>query len=357
MKTKEIIVLASALASCLAMNALGQEFGQPVRANEIIGSTIKGSQDQKLGTVKDLAVDMVNGRIVEVVVARGGFLGVDSKLVAVPPENFAVEDGGKVLRLNLPGEKLDAAPMLDKSRWKDDTAQSRVEQVYQYYGETPYFRVEEHPAHNSPVTHPLGDVERASELIGREAINQQDEKLGKVENIVVDLPNARVVEVVIASGGFLGINEELSAVPIQALHFDANRDVVRLNASKEEMNRAPHFPGGAWPAIDRAQAEAVYQAYHVQPYFLPTGSGQSASVNVNGEIVATPEQGTSQADLEITAKIQKEILNADGLSIEARAVKVLTLNGRVTLFGEWLQIRMKNGAWVRSPPALSRWRM
>src|SRR5271163_3362671 len=99
MKTKAIIILGSALVSCLAMNALGQ-FSQPIRAGEIIGSTIKDSQDQKLGTVKDLAVDMENGRIVEVVVARGGFLGVDSKLVAVPPENFTVENEGKIVRLN-----------------------------------------------------------------------------------------------------------------------------------------------------------------------------------------------------------------------------------------------------------------
>ena len=89
---------------------------------------------------------MENGRIVEVIVARGGFLGVDSKLVAVPPENFVVENGGEILRLDLPGERLDSAPMVDMSKWKDAMEQSRVAQAYQYYGATPYFLVEEHLA-------------------------------------------------------------------------------------------------------------------------------------------------------------------------------------------------------------------
>jgi sporulation protein YlmC with PRC-barrel domain len=336
MKTKALIILGSALVSCLAMDALGQ-FSQPVRAGEILGSTIKGSQDQKLGTVKDLAIDMENGRIVEVIVARGGFLGVDNKLAAVPPENFTVENEGKILRLNLAGEKLDGAPMVDISQWKNAMKQSCVEQAYQYYGATPYFLVEEHSARgaNNPVILHLGEVERASRLIGIETINHQDQKIGKAENLMLDLPGGRVVEVIVNSSRFLGMRNELSALPPQALHFDADRGVLMLDTTKEALSNAPHFPSRAWPDLDREQATAVYQAYHVVPYFLPIGIDGSAQnvPAVNSKIQTPLEQGTSPADLEITAKIQKEILETDGLSVDARAVKIITINGYVTLRG------------------------
>src|SRR5580658_1572876 len=138
MKTKRIILLGSAIASCLTTVALGQ-FGQPIRAGDVLGATIKDAQDQKVGTVKDLAVDLENGRIVEVVVAQGGFLGLDDKPVAALPDNFTLGVDGKTLHVNMDKKRLEGAPAVDVSKWKDAMEQSRVEQVYRYYGVTPYF--------------------------------------------------------------------------------------------------------------------------------------------------------------------------------------------------------------------------
>ncbi len=334
MKTKAII-FGTVLVSCLALNAFGQ-FGQPIRAGEIIGSTLKDSQGQKVGMVKDLAVDLDNGRIAEVVVAWGGYLGVDSKLVGVPPDNFTQASDGKSIHLNMDKKALEGAPVVDISKWKDAMEQSRVEQVYHYNGLIPYFAVKEQQARNpnNPIIHHLGEVCRASQLIGAKTLNHQDQNLGKLENFVVTFPEGRIVEVTIATGRFLGMKGELSAVPPQALHFDDARDALTLDATKEALTSAPHFPSRTWPDIDREQATAVYQAYHVMPYFLPVGIDNSVQNAPEIKNNLPPlEQGKSQADLEITARIQKEILDADGLSVEARAVKVITVNGHVTLRG------------------------
>jgi osmotically-inducible protein OsmY len=63
------------------------------------------------------------------------------------------------------------------------------------------------------------------------------------------------------------------------------------------------------------------------------GAAIQESQNDNAVTLHDPLQGTSPADLQITAKIQKDLLDTDGLSVDARAVKVTTLNGRVTLRG------------------------
>jgi osmotically-inducible protein OsmY len=51
------------------------------------------------------------------------------------------------------------------------------------------------------------------------------------------------------------------------------------------------------------------------------------------ELAGQPVQGTSRADLQITEQIQKELLDTEGLSIDARAARITTFDGHVTLRG------------------------
>jgi sporulation protein YlmC with PRC-barrel domain len=55
---------------------------QEMRASKLIGSSIHDASDQKIGSVTDLIVDR-DGKVTEVVVGVGGFLGAGEKNVAV----------------------------------------------------------------------------------------------------------------------------------------------------------------------------------------------------------------------------------------------------------------------------------
>jgi len=325
-------------ASPAAANPAGPPLlGQPVRAMEIIGSGIRNSQDEKLGTVKDLALDLENGRIVEIVVARGGFLGVDQKLVAVPPQDFNAEPGGRSLRLSLDKAKLDGAPAVDLSQWSETMKQARVEEVYQYFGEKPYFDIPEllPKSAGRPVLHPLPEVERAGHLVHLSTLNYLDQNIGKVEDLIVDLPAGRVVEVIIDSGQFLHVKDELSAVPPQALHFDSDRHILRLDTTAAALASAPHFSARDWPLIDRKQAGQVYRAYNVVPYFLPFslgGTTQNAGQS-DEDVVASLDAVEQKADLNITTQVREALQRASRLSDEARHVNVNTVHGRVILTG------------------------
>ena len=79
------------------------------KASQIIGTKVQDLQNEKLGEVKDLAISLGNGRIVEVIVATGGFLGCRIKVyVAMPPEQFGIDPAGKTLQLNVNKEQLKA---------------------------------------------------------------------------------------------------------------------------------------------------------------------------------------------------------------------------------------------------------
>jgi hyperosmotically inducible periplasmic protein len=426
------------------------------KASDVIGMTVKNYQDEKLGKVEDLGVDVESGRIVQVILSIGGFLGIGDTLTAVPPGALHYDIPQKVLHLDANKEKLTGAPKFDSARWDEGTQSNRVTEVYSYYGEEPYFFAdrdrsaqtredvkivstlprhldgtlntdaprsvetvrnteavenvartqntrstrnadgtwsrEYYPSENgtnrdvalnqnrgsNPTAKAigneedgpnmdapnnsgsrLGQVQKASKLIGTSVKNLQDEKLGKVENILLDLPSGRIVAVIVSAGGFLGMGDELSAVPPTALRFTTDPDTLQLDTTKEMLSSAPHFKANQWPDFaEPGYAGGVYRAYQVEPYFSSEAttdadntrqnirardertSGTTEPDNTARNIrdrkdqTLTPlNQGTSKADVATTAQIRKEIIAGKNMSVNARNVKIITIDGRVTLRG------------------------
>lgn len=365
------------------------------KASDLMGMTVRNYQGDKLAKVEDLAVDVESGRVVQIILSMGGIIGVGETLTAVPPGALHHDVAQKVLHLNVDKEKLKSAPAFDMDKWSESSDSAHLGAVYQLYGEEAAFRFVRKGEtatdgflddgatrgaqeagtkgkwiHEWQATIPasrLGQVRKASKLIGTEVQNLQLESLGRVDNILVDLTSGRMVAIVISSGGFLGIGDELSAVPPSVLGFTTDRSMLQLDISKEALARAPHFSAKQWP--DFAQAGYVGEVYHahrVEPYFSTavtpganktpltgrgrdgreiTPSDQGNKVTTGADNTArnerdrhgselTPlDQGSSKADVSTTARIRKEIIAGDNMSVNARNVKIITLNGRVTLRG------------------------
>jgi hypothetical protein len=185
----------------------------------------------------------------------------------------------------------------------------------------------------------LRGVAKASDLIGMTVKNRQDETLGKVADLALDVESGRIVALIVSSGGFLGIGNELSAVPPTALRFNTDRDTLQLDASKEMLSNAPHFKADQWPDFGQPEyAGGIYRAYQVEPYFTTnvTTKADNTARNVRdrNDATLTPfDQGTSKTDVATTAQIRKEIIAHNNMSLNARNVKIITMNGQVTLRG------------------------
>jgi len=365
----------------LTQNQSANRLNDAAKASDVIGMTVKNYQDEKLGKVEDLAVDVESGRIVQVILSPGGTLIRDS-LSAVPPGALHHDAANKVLHLDADKEKLKGAPKFDNAKWDESTQPNRVMEVYGYYGTEPYFiqipkasnfdsdrnalqprntdgtvntdaprSVEkarnEEIVRNAETTttasgrnpNGIGHVQKASKLMGAPVKNMQNEKLGKVENMLVDLPAGRIVAVVVSSGGFLGMGDELSAIPPTAMRVTADSNDLQLDTSKETLTAAPHFKSNQWPDFrEPTYTSSVYSAYKVEPYFTtdPTKDVDNARQNVRDrkdETLTPFDQGNSKADVATTTQIRKEITGARNMSANARNVKIITIAGRVTLRG------------------------
>jgi sporulation protein YlmC with PRC-barrel domain len=369
MTRKLQIIIGTSAASILALSALGQDtpnakaygtslssdralhaqgrdrLNDAAKASDVIGMTVRNNQNEKLGKVEDLAVDVESGRIVQVILSTGGFIGLGDTLTAVPPGALQHDMAGKFLRLDADKEKLVNAPKFESSKWAEGSDANHLSAVYRYYGEEPAFNfiqtgdaVVDSKADGGKCMIPasrLSQVQKASKLMGASVKNLQDEKLGKVENLLLDLPSGRVVAVIISTGGFLGMGNELSGVPPTALRFAADRDTLQLDTSKEMLSNAPHFKANQWPDFAQSDyAAGVYRAYKVEPYFTSEADNTARNVRDRNDRTLTPlDQGTSQADIDITAQIRKEIIAAKDMSTDAKNVKIITKDGHVTLRG------------------------
>jgi sporulation protein YlmC with PRC-barrel domain len=81
---------------------------------------------------------------------------------------------------------------------------------------------------------------RASKLIGSGVVNDKNEKIGNLDDIIVD--QKQVLFAVLQVGGFLGIGSRLVAVPYDNLKIDdAGRRIELPGASREELKKADEF--------------------------------------------------------------------------------------------------------------------
>ena len=80
---------------------------------------------------------------------------------------------------------------------------------------------------------------RAKKVIGTTVKNTAGQKIGQVEDIVLDKQSNRIIFAVVGFGGFLGMNEKYHPVPWSALDYVESEDSYVVPFTKEQLQAAP----------------------------------------------------------------------------------------------------------------------
>ena len=94
--------------------------------------------------------------------------------------------------------------------------------------------------HNS--SGPGLEIMASGTLEGDRVVNLSGEELGKIKDVMIDVPHGRVAYAVLSFGGILGLGDKLFAVPWSALTLDADNKCFVFDVSKEQRNRPPTTP-------------------------------------------------------------------------------------------------------------------
>ena len=100
-------------------------------------------------------------------------------------------------------------------------------------------------------------VIRAKKVIGTSVKNSAGEKIGQVEDIVLDKLSNNIVYAVVGFGGFLGMNEKYHPVPWSALDYVESEDSYVVPFTKDELKAAP---ADSLDKLTRADGAAAYSA-------------------------------------------------------------------------------------------------
>jgi len=114
-----------------------------------------------------------------------------------------------------------------------------------------------------------GNMVRASQLIGMNIYNNQEESVGEINDLVINSRSGRVEYAAVTYGGFLGLGDKMYAVPFQAFSTKADADdpddpYLMLNVTQEQLDGSKGFDQDNWPNFaDRNFTSQVDKRYGV----------------------------------------------------------------------------------------------
>ncbi|GLR78447.1 PRC-barrel domain-containing protein [Azospirillum oryzae] len=86
-----------------------------------------------------------------------------------------------------------------------------------------------------------GQLASADELIGKNVYGRDNNKIGEIEDVILDA-SGKAKQLVISSGGFLGIGEKQVAVDYSAANWDSQNNRLNLaGMSRDDVKAMPEF--------------------------------------------------------------------------------------------------------------------
>jgi len=108
----------------------------------------------------------------------------------------------------------------------------------------------------------------AATLANDRVRNSAGEDLGRIEEIMIDIPSGCIAYVVLSFGGFLGMGDKLFAVPWGSLRLDEDAHEFILDENRETLESAPGFDKDHWPDFaDSTFGTTIHHHYGRTPYW------------------------------------------------------------------------------------------
>ncbi|MFB3819075.1 MAG: PRC-barrel domain-containing protein [Candidatus Methylomirabilales bacterium] len=248
-----------------------------VKASDLIGKNVEGRNGDNFGEIKDLLIDRDAQRVAYAVFDPDDALFADraarterapgapgpgapgapgappagqgpaartdeyrDRYLFVPLSVFSVS--GNKLVMAADRDKIRQAPSFAKDKWPKMGDTGWREEVDKFYASAPA------PGGQAGTQAGKDRLVRASEFLKKDVRNPQNERLGDVQDIVIEMNSGRVLYAVMAAGGFLGIGEKLFAIPVSAFNLATDGKELVLAADKERLKNAEGFDKNQWPA-------------------------------------------------------------------------------------------------------------
>jgi tetratricopeptide (TPR) repeat protein len=207
-----------------------------------------GSFGAKIGNLEDVALDLSTGRLLMALVSSGS----DSSATPVPFGTFASATKQRIV-LRADKKTFSSAPRFSRANWVEAIDAASADKVFRHFGQS----LLDAGVQTRGLT-------SGTSLIGRHLVSEAAEPLGEVEDLMVDLPNGRVVFLVVKPITDLGPEKYRYVLPPTPVQSDTNGGPLVLKASRADFNNSVRVEKKflRTQITETNLAEKVYQYYH-----------------------------------------------------------------------------------------------
>jgi sporulation protein YlmC with PRC-barrel domain len=241
------------------------------RASQITGMPVMNREREDLGKINDLVLDLQAGEVRYAALSFGGVLGLGDKLFAIPWDALKLrsEADKNFFVLEVDPERLKTAPGFDQENWPNTADPKWHMDIRKHFTSTNATTEKTTVKKTKPIEEGTPDysaVMRISKVSGMKVKNPDQEELGTIDELVININGGKVRYAVLSFGGVLGVGDKLFAIPWDALQFKQNDEesFFVLSVSKERLKTAPGFNKSEWPDTAtpewRQEIDAYYQA-------------------------------------------------------------------------------------------------
>jgi len=245
------------------------EAAHPVQADGFLASNVIGEQvyngngdnAENIGDVNDILLDK-NGNTKAVIVGVGGFLGMGEHNVAVEWNklSWSERNGDRWLVYPSTKDQLQALPEFDRKPYEPGTtttASNNAGTTAPATTTTTAQNTTAKPAAPAPDTTKTGSIDKSQltpvppeklmsdkDLEGTTVYGANDEKIGSINDVVLDQSSKKVEAVIVDVGGFLGMGAKSVAVGMDKLSFMADKNgnkYLYTPFTKDQLKAQPEF--------------------------------------------------------------------------------------------------------------------
>jgi sporulation protein YlmC with PRC-barrel domain len=113
-----------------------------------------------------------------------------------------------------------------------------------------------------------GSLIAAEKVIDTNVYNPEGEKLGDVDDLMIDKISGRIAYAVLSFGGFLGVGDKKFPLPWSVLTYDTNQGGFVISLDKETLRNAPSLEGDAGTAFTPEYGRSIDTYYNVPSLWM-----------------------------------------------------------------------------------------
>lgn len=144
-------------------------------------------------------------------------------------------------------------------------------------------------------------------LLGKTVYNDQNQKIGKVADLIIS-PDKKLSYVIVGAGGFVGIGRHDVAVPVMQIQDQAGK-LVMAGATRETIKSLPRFDYP--PKTDQREKFVAMAERDIE-------KGQAKLTELEKKAATVTDDARAKMDVQITA-LRVDIKSAEAKVLELKA--------------------------------------